>query len=380
MIFITGSTGFLGRELLRSLSHGDRVSHFCLLIRANSQEEAAARADRLIPANLRHRVEIINGDITLPHYGLSPQIYANVAARVRKIYHCAASTQLAPSLSEARAINVVGTSNALALAIAALPFSFEMFYHISTAFVAGDTELTVSPDYLDLNVSFRNAYEQSKAEAELLVRESGVPYCIFRPSVIVGNSITGATSAFNVLYVPARLLVTGIFRALPVSHHTTFDVVPVDYVAEAIAALSHHQQRTSCSYHLCAGLGREPSPWEIVEALIDTFNKYRERGFKILHPPKLLSPEMLSWVYHSICVAKTGVRNLEKLFTQHIEILRQVLPFFPYMIRNPRFDTQRTERDLSGILSPPPLFKDYAENVFKYCLDTNWGREVSATQ
>ncbi len=132
-------------------------------------------------------------------------------------------------------------------------------YYVSTAYVAGLRQGVVGPDELSFSAGFRNAYEQTKAEAEALVRDvsSRFPTVIFRPSIIVGDSISGQTSAFNVIYVPAKLLVRGLFRFVPAVPNIPFDVVPVDYVADAIAHLSRLPLPSGTCYHLTVGIGRE---------------------------------------------------------------------------------------------------------------------------
>jgi thioester reductase-like protein len=236
----------------------------------------------------------------------------------------------------------------------------------------------VNPEQLDLNQDFRNSYEQSKALAESSVRtlEGSVPYFIYRPSIIVGDSITGKTSTFNVLYVPARFIAKGLFRALPALPNIPFDVVPVDYVADAIDLLSRpgNQLGKHRCFHLCAGVGRESSPKEILLILIETINKYYQRTRGLLHMPSLVSPELLSRAFSTLSAAKNSMMHLEELVTHHIPVLRKTLPFIPYMVSNPRFEMKRTCSALHNLLEPAPLFNSYAETIFRYCLDTNWGK------
>lgn len=378
MIFLTGGTGFLGQEILtRLLAQEKQVA---LLVRPEKEQSAEARVHHLLKdssvagALERGQVKVVAGDVTLPFFGLGESQFDALATDVRSIFHSAASTSLNQTLEDARTINVAGTQNVLEFANRTKKESFDCFYHISTAYVAGDVERVVTADELNLSHSFRNSYEQTKAEAEAIVRGAiTVPTCVFRPSVIVGDSVTGVTTSFSMLYIPARLIVQGILSALPASHTAPFDVVPVNYVADAIVSLSS-MRRTANAYHLSAGIGRESSPWEILECLIKTFNMYRERGLRALHMPERFSAEMLTLIHHSLCVARTGLTNLEKLFTSRLSVLKQVLPFFPYMIRNPRFDSTATVRDLGSELALPPLFTNYSERLFKYCLDTNWGK------
>lgn len=391
MILLTGATGFLGGELLTRLLRAEENPSLCLLIRGENAEERFKELKNRLKTELPgleidSRLSFKGGDTTLPNFGLGESEFQDLANKTSKIMHSAASTNLGQSLELARSINVAGTENALKLAKRSS--SFENFFHISTAYVAGDVTNSVRADEICLKRSFKNGYEQSKAEAEILVRGSGLNYCVYRPSVIAGDSDTGLTSSFNVLYVPVKFLVRGFFSALPLSTTAPFDVVPVNYVADSIVSLSGYSGRNRNgqiipaatrqfqAYHLAAGVGRESNPWEIVEIVIKAFNNSRLAKFGSLHIPAVIQHEMLALIHHSICVARTGVKNLEKLFIKKIGVLSQALPFLPYMIRNPQFETTETQIDLNGILDPAPLFLNYAERLFLYCFESDWGRQT----
>lgn len=394
MIFVTGASGFLGRELLERLLSNRKSSKICVLFRETPQQSASEKLQNLLQGILGHslakqclsRVEIVPGDLCLENFGLGETAFTALASEVTAIYHCAASTALGQSLDDARKTNVFGTTQIMKLAKLAnqqkgsadqqRATQFQLNY-LSTAYVAGDTEQIVRPNELRLGQTFKNYYEQSKAEAEFIVRSqwSSIPTCIFRPSVIVGNSITGKTSHFHVFYIPAKFFVKGLFQALPARPNIPFDVVPVDYVADAIVALSNHAFSHGKCYHLCAGVGRETSPLEILELIVETVNTYRKEGLRKLYMPTMI-PEMAALAHYSLAAAMAGVKNIEKVVVHHFNLIKQLLPFIPYMIRNPRFDTSDTSRDLTGLLPLPPLFQSYAGGIFRYCLDTNWGKLV----
>jgi len=385
MIFLTGSTGFLGREILRRLLSVHPQKRFRLLVRGDSRQGAERRMrGALIDclgeedfASQSSRIEIVWGDLSEERFGSTADEFRGLASGVTDIFHCAATTCLELPLKTARAINVGGTKHTLDLAaIAARLNPFSRFHHISTAFVAGSTQRVVTADELRFDEGFRNSYEQSKAEAEALVREAQtrLQATIFRPSVIVGDSTTGKTSAFNVVYLPARLLIKGVCKAMPALPNTPFDVVPVDYVADAIVHLSQNPDAVGECYHLSAGVGRESTPLEVLESFMATVDKHRKRRPKHLGAPLFVAPELIAKAFCSFSAAAHSMRQLEKKVTEHLSVFRQILPLVPYMLSNPRFDTTKTLRDLSTVMDPPPLFKQYAETVFRYCLDTNWGR------
>ncbi len=128
------------------------------------------------------------------------------------------------------------------------------YAHVSTAYVAGTHTGRFAECDLDVGQKFHNSYEQSKFEAEQLVRaQPGLPSTILRPSIIVGDRRSGWTSAFNVLYWPLRAFSRGLFTAVPAVASAPVDVVPVDYVADAIHALCEADGGIGQTYHLTAG-------------------------------------------------------------------------------------------------------------------------------
>ena len=382
MILVTGGTGFLGREIVGRLLLSRPNERIGLLVRPAPGVSAADRVARLLnelfgqddAAAYTNRVEVIAGDVAEDEFGIGSAEFQSLASRTDEIFHSAATTALNEEISVAQRINIGGTEQVLRLAKQAnrSPLNSVRLNHISTAYVAGNSHAIVQPSTLDLSLSFRNAYERTKAEAEALVRDASqdISTCIFRPSIIVGDSVTGETSAFNVIYIPAKLIVKGFFLRFPALPHIPFDVVPVDYVADAIVYLSGLQHASGTCYHLSAGLGRESSPWEILEQLISTFNKYRRRGRSRLLMPTLVPAEVMTLAHSSFAVA---MKVLERMVCERLNVFRQTVPFIPYMLGNPRFDTTLTERAMGG--TRPPLFANYAELLFRYCLETDWGKK-----
>jgi nucleoside-diphosphate-sugar epimerase len=229
-ILLTGATGFLGMEVLVRLL--ERSDHEVLcLVRADDQEAAEARLDGVLaklygdPSPYRARVHALPGDLT-----------AGVAApdqEIDVVCHCAASIAFDLSLDEAREINVDGTRTVIELARAT---GARRFVHVSTAYVAGTHSGEFTEDMLGRD--FRNTYEETKCEAERLVGEvTGIDVAIARPSIVMGESDSGWTPAFNVLYWPLRAFSRGLFAQIPARPDGRVDVVPVDYVADGIFKL-----------------------------------------------------------------------------------------------------------------------------------------------
>ena len=260
-VLLTGSTGFVGMELLaRYLERTDRP--VITLIRARDDEAARERLDGVL-ANLfgyragrySDRVRAVAAELTAPRLGLNAARWERVAGQVTTIVHGAASVSFGLELEEARAINVEGTRRMLELAARARELGvLERYAHISTAYVAGTHTGRFSEQDLDVGQGFHNSYEQSKFEAEQLVRSRHeLPFTIMRPSIVVGDRDSGWTSAFNVLYWPLRALARGIFTAVPGTASSPVDVVSIDYVADAIYELCQRDGDAGQTYHLTAG-------------------------------------------------------------------------------------------------------------------------------
>jgi thioester reductase-like protein len=264
-LLLTGSTGFVGMEVLaRALERTDRS--VIALVRAEDEPGARARLDTVLDElfgaradSYRGRVQALCGDLTAPGLGLAPATRDAVAERVTTIVHSAASVSFSLPIDEARAINVDGTRHVLELAEhAARRGGLDLVGHVSTAYVAGDHPGRFAETDLDVGQGFHNTYEQSKFEAEALVRAHGLPARILRPSIIVGDRRSGWTAAFNVLYWPLRALSRGLFAAIPADPASPVDAVSVDYVADAVDALCLQADAGGAperveTYHLIAG-------------------------------------------------------------------------------------------------------------------------------
>jgi len=215
--------------LARLLERTDR--EILCVVRADGVDAAEARLDDVLgrlyrdPAQYRARVRALPGDLT-----------SGIAApdeEIDVVCHCAASIAFDLSLDEAREINVDGTRTVLELARAA---GARRFVHVSTAYVSGTHSGEFKEDML--GTEFRNTYEQTKCEAERIVgEESAMEAAIARPSIVMGESDTGWTPAFNVLYWPLRAFSRGLFAQIPAKPDGHVDVVPVDYVADGIFKL-----------------------------------------------------------------------------------------------------------------------------------------------
>ncbi len=260
-ILRTGGTGFLGMDALaRLIERGGEEDQIAVLIRARDDagaqqrlREVLARLYDELPAGAR-RVRAVRGDLLEPGLGLSAEDRRWLVDAVERVVHCAASISFELPLVQAREINVRGVERVLELARAiADGGELRRIVHVSTAYVSGRHAGEFLEQDLDVGQEFRNTYERSKHEAEHLLRAAiDLPLVIARPSIVVGHSRGGWTSAFNVLYWPMRAFERGLLDEVPAREDSIVDFVPVDYVTDGILALLDDEAAAG-TYNLVAG-------------------------------------------------------------------------------------------------------------------------------
>jgi thioester reductase-like protein len=364
-VLLTGVTGFVGMELLtRYLERSDRSVY--ALIRATDEAGARRRLGQVRESlygrddAYADRVAPVPGDIESPQLGLERSQREALGERVTEIVHSAASVSFSLPLAESREINVAGTRRVLDLADECRARGgLRRFSYISTAYVAGDHAGEFHEDELDVGQGFRNSYERSKFEAETLVRERSerLPVQIFRPSIIVGERATGWTRSFNVLYQPLKAFARGAYLALPARGSTPVDVVPVDYVADAVFELSRRPLAGEETYHLVAG--RDATT---VRRLTDLAARYFRR-----RPPRLIPPSIYRRLVHPIVVRRTeGKRR---------RALEQSEALFPYFSMRVRFDDRRARSRLgpTGVRVSP--VEHYFDRLLDFAVGAEWGRD-----
>src|SRR3954454_23087291 len=359
-VLLTGATGFLGGEVLARLLEREDGPVYAL-IRADDDEAAAARL-RSVVRSLTGSDErsaqaiAVAGDVTRPRLGMSDRRRDWLAEHVDRVIHCAASVSFTLGLDESRAINVDGTRRVLDLARAcAARGGIDSFVHVSTAYVAGTHPGAFGEDDLDVGQGFRNAYERTKFEAELVVRGCSreLPVQVVRPSIVVGDSRSGWTPAFNVLYAPLRAFSRGAYPLLPARRSAPVDIVPVDYVADAILAL---EGRPGSTHHLVAG-PRASTVGEIVE--LASANAGRRA-------PRLLRPRLYRNLIHPVLV-RTGPERRRRA-------LRRSEVFFPYFAMAVDYDDERTRSALKPAGIEPPPLRSYFDRLMDFARLAEWGR------
>lgn len=332
-VFLTGASGLVGRRVVSELLADAGVARIFVLARDVRRLGAVRPADE-------RRVVPVRGDLTLDGLGIDPATRRHLGREVTAIVHCAANTSFSQPLETARAINLEGTARLLELA--ADWRRTTRWLHASSAFVQGDRTGIVPDDDGARPGSWLNAYEQSKAEAEEIVRAAREDWVIARPSTIVCDDRGGTISQVNAVHRALRLYSGGLAAMLPGTEDSTLDVVTTEYVAHGIARMVLAPGIERRTFHLCAGRGAMPLD-ELLDVTHDAFRRspaWRRKG--IARP-----------VRADLATYRVFERAVEDVASERVRAAVRALGFFVPQLAYPKeFCTARTDA-LLGFRAPP---------------------------
>lgn len=367
-VFLTGATGFLGTQIARRLLKNEQIK-LIVLVRAADENTARERLRREwwdapdIRDAAHERVQVVPGDVTLPLLGLDPISYADLTRQITHIIHSAADVRLFEPLEILRPINVEGTRHVLELARAVQSaHGLTRFAHVSTAYVAGERRDPVAEDELSNQSGFSCPYEQSKYEAEVLVRQAmpDFPVSVFRPGMIVGDSQNGTIKTFNTVYYPLRLYLTGVLSTVPANPNLRINLVPVDYVADAVSRLTLDPQAAGLTFHLTPPLEDQPTLAEMTVA-VRGWAKQR-MGLELPRPHFVPIPGISRFA-----------GGLKKILPAEIASL---LRFLPYFLKQPVFLRENSDRLLGKY---PHRWQNLLPPLLEYAVHYSFWHRTSRT-
>jgi thioester reductase-like protein len=242
IILVTGASGNLGTEIAYALVQAGHGVICALHSRAelvrNSGTALPFTCDRL--EDLRPGLIVgISLDITQRELGIAQSTRVWLAENLDLVVHSAAVTDFGLSEEVYESVNVRGTANVVSF-LASSTRKLGLI-HISTAYVAGFWDGLFREDDFESGQEFGNPYEWSKFEGEKIVRAamaSGLAAVIVRPSIIVGDALTGQIRDFRHLYPLLRVVGAGRVRSMAGRYDACVDLVPIDYVTNGIAAIA----------------------------------------------------------------------------------------------------------------------------------------------
>ena len=341
LVFFTGFPGFIGRRLVSRLLSDDPDLRVATLVEEKMAGEARKCAEQLDASD---RIEVITGDIGERRLGLDDSTYDRLVGEMTSAYHLAAIYNLAVPFELAQRVNVDGTGNVLDLCAKAE--KLERLNYVSTAYVAGMRTGTVYEHELIMGQEHKNHYESTKFQAEVWVRElmDKVPTTVYRPAIVVGDSKTGETQKFDGPYYILRTF-QRMGRA-PLAQfgrsEAPFNVVPVDFIVDAIAAAAADPEAVGETLHLV-----DPEPVTAAELFKALAHEYTNRDPKVRVPPKLVQNSLRS-------------KAMRKAFygapPESIQYLNHPVTF----------DTRRAADVLARHGVEIPKFQEYVANMVKF--------------
>jgi thioester reductase-like protein len=359
-IFLTGSTGYIGAHIASNLlaDHPDPLN---LLVRAGGQDEARSRLWHSLQlhmdfasfeAHLNSRIRIFLGDLTDSRFGLDENNYRDLVSTTDSVIHCAASLNR-KSEKSCLNVNLRGTLEVVQLAMRARDqHGLRRFSHVSTVAVAGQraNEVVEEDSAVDWTRSDYDPYARTKKFCEHMVRQllPDVRRTIFRPSIVLGDSRRAETNQFDM--VRAFVFLAGL-PALPFRPTDRIDIVPVDFVASAVATLHQEENPAHEIYHLSSGVGSET-----FVQLTDALSKAQGKRGPV-YVPSLEGPS--SKMVNALAGRAGRVGGLARLLKV----------FLPYLVWNTVFDNTRAVAEMGR---RPVPFSEYCYPLLRFTRENNF--------
>ena len=358
--FITGATGFIGKRLVKKLLERKGTTVYFLL----RAESAAKVADLhaywgLTTAEAQTRAVAIHGDLTLPGLGVSATDVKLLKGKVDHFHHLAAVYDLGADEDSQVAVNIDGTRNAVELAQA---IEAGHFHHVSSIAAAGLYEGVFREDMFDEAEGLDHPYFKTKHESEKIVRkECRLPWTVYRPAMVVGDSATGEMDKIDGPYYFFKLI-QRMRQILPPWMPSVgleggrINIVPVDFVVNALAHISHQPGTAGRCFHLVDPVGYR------VGDVLDIFSQ-------AAHAPRMnlfVNAALLGFIPRGVkkgLMALAPVRRVRNAVMQDLGLPDDILTFINYPTR---FDRRDTDAMLKGSGVECPNLKDYAWKLWDY--------------
>lgn len=354
--FVTGGTGFIGRNLIDQLVKRRGTIH--VLVRRGSKKKFNELVKTRWPAQAK-RIQAVSGDLARAQLGVGKAELERLKGKVRHVFHLAAMYDLAATLEQQQKVNVDGTRNAVRFAEAV---GAKCFHHTSSIAAAGLYPGMFREDMFEEAEGLHHPYFRTKHESEAVVRrECSVPWRIYRPGIVVGHSKTGEIDKIDGPYYFFKMI-QKLRRMLPPWVPTLgieggrINIVPVDFVTRAMDHIAHQPKLDGHCFHLT-----DPAPKRIGEVL----NLFANAA----HAPVMsmrIDARLLNFIPSPIKQAVTmlpPVRRIIKQVLKDLGIPEDILGMLTYPTR---FDSRDAQRALKGSEIEVPRLEDYAWVLWDY--------------
>ena len=354
--FVTGATGFIGRYLVEDLLR-NRDGDIHVLVRAGSQE----KLDKLIAErwNGSDRIKPVTGDLTEPNLGVAEDWIAANKGSVDHFFHLAAVYDMTADDQTNERMNVQGTRNAVGLANA---LEAGTLHHTSSVAAAGLHKGLFREDMFDEGQQLPSAYHRTKFASEKIAREEAtVPWRVYRPAVVVGNSQTGEMDKIDGPYY--------FFKAIQKLRHWLpewvpligpelgyTNIVPVDYVAAAMDHIAHQPDLDGQAFHLTSPKSQRSG------AVLNTFARAAHAPQLGLRVDKRLIDALPKGTI-SMLMKLPPLKDVRRTMLADFGIPEEVLEHVGFTAQ---FDTRDTERALAGTEIAVPDLDTYADKLWDY--------------
>jgi NAD(P)-dependent dehydrogenase (short-subunit alcohol dehydrogenase family) len=358
--FVTGATGFIGRHLVKRLLARSDAPVYVLVREASLPRLEARLQEWGAPEG---RVVPVVGDLASPGLGLSPDVVDDLRGRIGHFFHVAALYDMKASEADLERANVAGTRHAVD---AAMRLGAGCFHHVSSIAAAGRHPGLFREDMFEEATGLDDPYFRTKHDSERVVRTGcRIPWRIYRPSIVVGDSTTGEMDKVDGPYYFFPLLerlsaMLPPFLPLPGIDGGLLNIVPVDFVADALDHIAHVPGRDGQTFHLV-----DPTPRTFGE-VVDVFAEAAGAP----HLSLRLAGVESALVPVTQLVARAGTGRLGDLLEGFSGIPPRVLG---YGSNRTRFDASNAEAALDGSGIEVPPLEEYASRLWSY-----WSRNLNA--
>jgi NAD(P)-dependent dehydrogenase (short-subunit alcohol dehydrogenase family) len=355
--FVTGASGFIGKRLVRKiLGRKGAIVYFLARDTSPARLKSLYRywgvdGKRAIP---------VAGDLTQAGLGMSAAERKKIGAvPVRHFFHLAAVYDLKASAEQQQAANVTGTRNVVAFAN---EIGAGCFHHVSSIAAAGLYEGVFREDMFEEAENLDHPYFSTKHESEKIVRnECRVPWRVYRPGIVVGDSATGEMDKIDGPYYFFKLI-QRMRQVLPPWMPTIgieggrINIVPVDFVVQAMDHLAHAKGHDGKCFHLV-----DPQPMRVGEVL--------NAIAKAAHAPSMslfINAALLGFIPRGIkkgMMSLTPVRRIRNAVMKDLGLPDDIMAFVNYPTR---FDCRQTQQALEGSGIAVPRLDTYASRLWDY--------------